>query len=99
MHIDATTYDQKVAQAASGVEQAKNTLANQTQSIAQKQADIVAAQAKVEQVRAQYELSLAQLRRYQQLGIVEQLLNLSKIKPLLMPKIILQPLNRQRPMF
>ena len=34
MHIDATTYDQKVAQA-SGVEQAKNTLANQTQSIAQ----------------------------------------------------------------
>jgi multidrug resistance efflux pump len=68
MHIDATTYDQKVAQAASGVEQAKNTLANQTQSIAQKQADIVAAQAKVEQVRAQYELSLAQLRRYQQLG-------------------------------
>lgn len=35
MHIDATTYDQKVAQAASGVEQAKNTLANQTQSIAQ----------------------------------------------------------------
>ena len=46
----------------------QNTLANQTQSIAQKQADIVAAQAKVEQVRAQYELSLAQLRRYQQLG-------------------------------
>ena len=33
-----------------GVEQAKNTLANQTQSIAQKQVDIVAAQAKVEQV-------------------------------------------------
>jgi len=60
MHIDATTYDQKVAQAASGVEQAKNTLANQT--------DIVAAQAKVDQVKAQYELSLAQLRRYQQLG-------------------------------
>ena len=28
----------------------------------------MAAQAKVEQVRAQYELSLAQLRRYQQLG-------------------------------
>ncbi|MFW1676025.1 HlyD family secretion protein, partial [Acinetobacter baumannii] len=46
----------------------KNTLANKTQSIAQKQADIVAAQAKVEQVRAKYELSLAQLRRYQQLG-------------------------------
>ncbi|MGP4770424.1 HlyD family secretion protein [Acinetobacter sp. PFS20] len=68
MHIDATTYDQKVTQAASGVEQAKNTLANQTQSIAQKQADIVAAQAKVDQAKAQYELSLAQLRRYQQLG-------------------------------
>ena len=68
MHIDATTYDQKVTQAASGVEQAKNTLANQTQSIAQKQADIVAAQAKVDQAKAQYELSLAQLKRYQQLG-------------------------------
>ena len=68
MHIDATTYDQKVTQAASGVEQAKNSLANQTQSIAQRQADIVAAQAKVDQVQAQYELSVAQLKRYQQLG-------------------------------
>ncbi|KFK91667.1 HlyD family secretion protein, partial [Serratia sp. Ag2] len=44
MHIDATTYDQKVTQAASGVEQAENSLANQTQAIAQRQADVVAAQ-------------------------------------------------------
>ncbi|NAR31049.1 HlyD family efflux transporter periplasmic adaptor subunit [Acinetobacter haemolyticus] len=68
MHIDATTYDQKVAQAVSGVEQAQNSLANQTQAIAQRQADVVAAQAKLDQVKAQYDLSLAQLKRYQQLG-------------------------------
>lgn len=68
MHIDATTYDQKVTQAVSGVEQAQNSLANQTQAIAQRQADVVAAQAKLEQVKAQYDLSIAQLRRYQQLG-------------------------------
>lgn len=68
MHIDATTYDQKVTQAASGVEQAKNSLANQTQTIAQRQADIVAAQAKLDQMKAQYNLSTAQLKRYQQLG-------------------------------
>ncbi|MDN8247084.1 HlyD family secretion protein [Acinetobacter baumannii] len=68
MHIDATTYDQKVAQAASGVEQAKNSLANQTQAIAQRQADVVSSQAKLDQVKAQYDLSLAQFKRYQQLG-------------------------------
>ncbi len=68
MHIDATTYDQKVTQAVSGVEQAQNSLANQTQAIAQRQADVVAAQAKLDQVKAQYDLSLAQLKRYQQLG-------------------------------
>ncbi|ENU30903.1 hypothetical protein F991_01246 [Acinetobacter sp. CIP-A165] len=68
MHIDATTYDQKVTQAVSEVEQAQNSLANQTQAIAQRQADVVAAQAKLEQVKAQYDLSIAQLRRYQQLG-------------------------------
>lgn len=68
MHIDATTYDQKVTQAVSGVEQAQNSLANQTQAIAQRQADVVAAQAKLEQVKAQYDLSIAQLRRFQQLG-------------------------------
>lgn len=68
MHIDATTYDQKVTQAEAGVDQAKNNLSNQTQSIAQRKADIVAAEAKVEQGRAAYQLSLAQQQRYQQLG-------------------------------
>lgn len=68
MHIDATTYDQKVTQAVSGVEQAENSLANQTQAIAQRQADVVEAQAKLDQVKAQYDLSIAQLKRYQQLG-------------------------------
>ncbi|MDN5542166.1 MAG: HlyD family secretion protein [Acinetobacter sp.] len=68
MHIDATTYDQKVIQAEAGVDQAQNNLSNQTQSIAQRKADIVAAEAKVEQARAAYQLSLAQQQRYQQLG-------------------------------
>ena len=68
MHIDATTYDQKVTQAEAGVDQAQNNLSNQTQSIAQRKADIVAAEAKVEQARAAYQLSLAQQQRYQQLG-------------------------------
>ena len=68
MHIDTTTYDQKITQAESGVEQANTTLANQTQAIEQRKADIVAAQAKVDQARASYELSNAQLSRYQQLG-------------------------------
>ena len=68
MHIDATTYDQKVTQAEAGVDQAQNNLSNQTQSIAQRKADIVAADAKVEQARAAYQLSLAQQQRYQQLG-------------------------------
>lgn len=67
MHIDATTYDQKVTQALSGLEQAKNNLANQTQTIAQRHADIVAAQAKYDQIQAQYQLSVAQLKRYEQL--------------------------------
>ena len=68
MHIDATTYDQKVTQAESSVEQAKNNFVNQTQAIAQRQADIAAAQAKVDQAQAQYDLSVTQLNRYQQLG-------------------------------
>ncbi|WP_372404092.1 HlyD family secretion protein [Acinetobacter piscicola] len=68
MHIDTTTYDQKVTQAKSGVDQAQNNLSNQTQTIEQRKADIVAAQAKVEQARAAYELSIAQQQRYQQLG-------------------------------
>ncbi|MFN4105201.1 MAG: HlyD family secretion protein [Acinetobacter johnsonii] len=68
MHIDATTYDQKVTQAEAGVDQAQNNLSNQSQNIAQRKADIVAAEAKVEQARAAYKLSLAQQQRYQQLG-------------------------------
>lgn len=68
MHIDATTYDQKVTQAESGVEQAQNSLANQSQAIEQRRADITAAEAKVDQSRAAYELALAQMTRYQQLG-------------------------------
>lgn len=59
MHIDATTYDQKVTQAEAGVDQAQNALSNQSQNIAQRKADIVAAEAKVEQARAAYQLSLA----------------------------------------
>lgn len=68
LYIDATTYDQKVTQAESAVAQAQNTLANQTQTIAQREADIIAAQAQVDQAQAEYQLSLDQLRRYQQLG-------------------------------
>ena len=68
MHIDATTYDQKVTQAEAGVDQAQNALSNQSQNIAQRKADIVAAEAKVEQARAAYQLSKAQQQRYQQLG-------------------------------
>ncbi|RKG35231.1 HlyD family secretion protein [Acinetobacter rongchengensis] len=68
MHIDSTTYDQKITQAESGVDQAYTTLANQTQAIQQRKADIVAAQAKVDQARAAYALANAQLKRYQQLG-------------------------------
>ncbi len=41
MHIDATTYDQKVTQAEAGVDQAQNNLSNQSQNIAQRKADIV----------------------------------------------------------
>lgn len=67
MHIDATPYDQKVNQAESGVEQAQNSLANQTQAIEQRKADIAAAYAKVEQAQATYQLSLSQLQRYKQL--------------------------------
>lgn len=42
IHIDATTYDQKVTQAQSGIDQAENDLANQAQAIQQRKADIVA---------------------------------------------------------
>lgn len=68
MHIDATTYNQKITQAESGVDQAENNLANQTQTIAQRNADITAADAKVDQAQAAYDLSIVQLGRYQQLG-------------------------------
>ena len=68
MHIDATTYDQKVSQAESGVEQAENALANQSQAIEQRKADVSAAEAKVDQAQAAYELAVAQMNRYQQLG-------------------------------
>lgn len=66
--IDAQTYDQKVVQTRSVVEQAKNNLANQQQAIAQRQADIVSARAKVDQIRAEYELAAAESNRYSQLG-------------------------------
>lgn len=68
MHIDATTYNQKVTQAQSGIDQAENSLANQSQAIQQRKADIIAAQAKADQAEASYMLSLNQLKRYQQLG-------------------------------
>ncbi len=68
IHIDTTTYDQKVTQAESGVEQAENSLANQSQAIEQRKADISAAEAEVDQARATYELAVAQMNRYQQLG-------------------------------
>ena len=66
--IDARTYDQKVTQAESGVDQAKNNLSNQTQAIEQRKADVIAANAKVEQARAAYELANSQLSRYLQLS-------------------------------
>lgn len=68
MHIDTTTYDQKITQADSNVEQAQNNLANQTQTIEQRKADILSAEAKLDQAQARYELSVTQLKRYQQLG-------------------------------
>lgn len=68
IRIDPTTYNQKVSQAQSSVEQAANNFNNQKQTIAQRQADIAAAQAKVAQIEAQYQLSLQQLHRYQALG-------------------------------
>ncbi|ENU81442.1 hypothetical protein F975_00696 [Acinetobacter sp. ANC 3789] len=68
IRIDPTTYNQKVSQAQSSVEQAANNFNNQKQTIAQRQADIAAAQAKVAQIEAQYQLSLQQLYRYQALG-------------------------------
>lgn len=68
IRIDPTTYNQKVSQAQSSVEQAANSFNNQKQTIAQRQADIAAAQAKVAQIEAQYQLSLQQLHRYQALG-------------------------------
>lgn len=68
MHIDTATYDQKVTQAQSGIDQAENNLANQTQAIQQRKADIAAAEAKADQARAAYELSVTQLQRYAQLG-------------------------------
>ncbi|QIO06701.1 HlyD family secretion protein [Acinetobacter shaoyimingii] len=68
LKIDARTYDQKVTQAESGVDQAKNNLTNQTQTIEQRKADVIAANAKVDQARAAYDLANAQLNRYLQLA-------------------------------
>lgn len=68
MQIDTSPYEQKVLQASSGLDQANNNLANQRQAIEQHKADIAAAQAKVEQARAAYQLALAQQQRYQHLG-------------------------------
>ena len=68
MHIDATAYEQQVIRAQSGIDQAENDLANQTQTIQQRKADIAAAQAKADQAQAAYELSATQLQRYRQLG-------------------------------
>lgn len=68
MQIDNSPYEQKVLQATSGLDQAKNNQANQNQAIAQHKADIAATRAKVEQARAAYSLALAQQQRYQQLG-------------------------------
>lgn len=67
MHIDATTYDQKVTQAASGVEQAKNTLANQTQSIAQNKLILWLHRLKLNKLGLNMSF-LQHNRRYQQLG-------------------------------
>lgn len=66
--INPDRYDQQVIQAKANVDQAKNSFRNQNQAIEQRKADIVAAKAKISQANAQYELSLQQLHRYQQLG-------------------------------
>lgn len=47
MQIDTSPYEQKVLQAASGLDQANNNLANQSQAIEQHKADIAAAQPKL----------------------------------------------------
>lgn len=68
MQIDSSPYEQKVQQAASGLDQAKNNQANQNQTIEQHKADLAAAQAKVAQARTAYNLALMQQQRFQQLG-------------------------------
>ncbi|WP_084494806.1 HlyD family secretion protein [Alkanindiges illinoisensis] len=67
MTIDATTYAQNVAQAQANVEQTRNSLANVEQTIAQRQADINAAQARVAQAQSQYELAQTNFARINQL--------------------------------
>ncbi|MBF7686068.1 HlyD family secretion protein [Acinetobacter sp. B10A] len=66
--INPDRYDQQVIQAQASVEQSQNNFTNQKQVIEQRHADIVSAQAKVEQAKAQYHLSDQQLKRYQQLS-------------------------------
>ena len=67
MTIDATTYAQNVAQAQANVEQARNSLSNVEQTIAQRRADINAAQARVAQAQSQYELAQTNFARINQL--------------------------------
>lgn len=68
LRISAANYAQQVVQAQSAQVQAENNLANQQQTIEQRKADIIAANAKVEQAQAQYQLARQQLQRYQQLA-------------------------------
>lgn len=60
MSISTANYNQQVVQTEAGVVQAQTNLNNQQQVIAQRQADIKAAQAKVDQAKAQYNLALQQ---------------------------------------
>lgn len=68
LKINPDRYDQQVIQAQANVDQAINTLSNHKQEIAQRQADILSAQAKIEQATAQYKLSKQELNRYKLLG-------------------------------
>nr|WP_240687680.1 biotin/lipoyl-binding protein [Alkanindiges illinoisensis] len=67
MTIDATTYAQNVAQPQANVEQARNSLSNVEQTIAQRRVDINAAQACVAQAQSQYELAQTNFARINQL--------------------------------
>ncbi|WOE31542.1 MULTISPECIES: HlyD family secretion protein [unclassified Acinetobacter] len=67
MTIDANSYQQKVTEAQALLTQAQNNLANQTQAIQQRKADILAAEAQIKQAQVNYALAMSEQKRYNQL--------------------------------